>query len=90
MRGMLVAGDAGKCRARLALTAGQQRHHLVARQVAVGLLVEERRRALEHAKFAGDVEDAAHGATDNDDVAAGLARRPARSTAAGRHSRRTS
>ncbi len=35
--GMLVGGDAGQRRARLALAAGAERDHLVGRQVAVGL-----------------------------------------------------
>ncbi len=64
-------GDPGKRRARLALAAGEERHDLVARQVLVGLLVEERRQAVEHAELAGDIDDAAHGAADDDDLAAG-------------------
>ena len=35
--GMLVLGDARQRRARLALAAGAQRHHLVGRQIAVGV-----------------------------------------------------
>ena len=45
-------GDPGKRSARLALATGDQRHHLVPRQVLVGLLLEERRQAVEHAELA--------------------------------------
>ena len=44
---MLVLGDAGQRGARLALAAGQQRHDLVARQVAVGVRAAERRQPVE-------------------------------------------
>ena len=53
---MIVGGDTGKRGARLALAAGQDRDHLVARQVLEGLLVEERRHAVEHAEFGRHVD----------------------------------
>ena len=47
---------------------------LFARQVPVGLLVEKRRQALEHAEFARDIDDPADGAADHDHLAAGRLR----------------
>ncbi len=70
---MVVEGDAGERGARLALAAGEQHDDLVARQIGVGVLGEERRHVVEHAEFAGDIDDPAHGAADDDDVAAGRA-----------------
>ena len=64
-----------KCGARLALAAGHQRDDLVARQVAVGVLVQERRQPLQVAELAGDIDGAADRTADDDDVAAGPLRR---------------
>ena len=72
---MLARGDARERGARLALGAGEQRHDLVGRQVAVGVRAAEIRHAVEKAALAGDVDDALHGAADDDDLtAAGLRR----------------
>ena len=77
---MLVLGDAGQRRARLALAAGQQRRRPCRAAGAVGVLVEERRQAVEIAELAGDLDDAAHRPADDDDLAARPAPRRARSS----------
>ena len=48
---VLVLDDAGERRPRFALAAGQERHDLVARKMLVGVLVEERRQAVEIAEL---------------------------------------
>ena len=68
---VLVLGDARDRGARLALAAGAQRHHLVARQIAVGLDAAEIRDAVEIAGLARDLLDPRHRAADDHDLAAG-------------------
>ena len=77
--GMLVGGDARQRRARLALAAGAERHHLVGRQIAVGVDRAERRDAVEIAGLARDLDDPLHGAADHHDLA--VAGRAASATA---------
>ena len=68
---MLVLGDARERRARLALAAGAKRHHLVGRQIAVGVDRAEVLDALEIAGLARDLDDALHGAADHHHLALG-------------------
>ena len=71
---MLVLRDACECGAWLALRAGQQRHDLVARQIAVGVGRAEFRNVVEIAAIAGDVGHPVHGAADHHDLAPAFAR----------------
>ena len=78
-------------RARLALAAGAQRHHLVGRQVAVGIGAAKLLDAVEIAGLAGDLGDAVHGAADHHHLAAaGAAPRPRPPACAPRWRRRSS
>ena len=67
--GMVVLGDARERRARLALAAGAERHHLVGRQMAVDVDRAKLLDAVEIAGLARDLRDAVHGAADHDDFA---------------------
>ena len=68
---MLVLGDAGERRARLALAAGAQRQHLVRRQITVAFDAAEILHVLEITGLARDLDHALHGAADNDHFAVG-------------------
>jgi hypothetical protein len=55
-----VPGDLGKRRPRLALAAGQDDDDLVARDIAIFILSDERLYALHQADIAGDTDDTLH------------------------------
>ena len=67
---MLVFSDTGQCRAWLTLAAREQRHDLVAREIAVGVGAAEGRQAIEIAPLARDLDHPVHRAADRDDLAA--------------------
>ena len=69
--GMLVLGDAGERRARLALAAGAERHHFLRRQRGESVGAAELGQPVEIAKLARDLHDAVHGAADHDHLAPG-------------------
>ena len=73
--GMLVLRDARHRRARLALRAGDQRHHLVARQAVIDIGGEKIRHAVKIAAVARHVDDARHRPAGDDDLASALCRR---------------
>ena len=72
---MIVRRDARQRRARLALAAGADRHHLVRRQIAIGIDAAEILHAIEIAGLARDLHQPLHGAADNDNLAVCSARR---------------
>ncbi len=72
---MLVRGDAGERRARLALRAGEESHDLVPRQIAEGFGRAEVRDAVEEPALLRDFDDSVHGAADHDDLAPAFPRR---------------
>ena len=84
---MLVLGDACERGAWLALRAGQQRHDLVARQVAVGVGRAEFRNVVEIAAIAGDVGHPVHGASIPE--CAAIASSPASHLSQGKNTLRT-
>ena len=67
---MLVLGDAGDCRAGLALAAGAEQQHLVGRQVTELLLVQQAAGILQHAAGARGFDGVAHGAAGDHHLAA--------------------
>ena len=71
---MIIARNAGERGARLALTAGAKRHHLVGRQIAVGIEATEGLHALEISGFARDLYNALHRPADDHHLAAAGAR----------------
>ena len=84
----LPEGDAAERRARLALPAGGDDQHLIARQAHRFVEADRRREILEIARRLGDAQDAVERAAGDAHLAPGLDRDPPDASAAARRWRR--